>query len=170
MSERCKELNIPDYLHTNNRNPDQEFNSELIYRWFKIQIDRESDWRNDKGVSSSIFAVRNDSCNREKYSRKPDDVLYNTTGDDRDLTKFGICQFNSDVLDGEVHRIEQNNSPRIFELGIEHIPTECMYPHCEIIVKENGSKIDQDGPPKSTRTAIRRILAKKIEIIKDPEF
>lgn len=169
MSERCKGLNIPDYLHTNGREPDPHFNSELIYRWFRGPVEFSTDWRDHDHVSSVIFAVKNDSCNREKYSRTPEDVLINTTGDDRNLSDCGIIQINSDHLSGQVHEIEQNNKKRTFELGIEHVPTECMYPHCEIIVFENGVKIDEKGPPRSTRTAIRRMLIKEVDIVKDPQ-
>lgn len=160
MSEVCSKLGIPKELERNNRPPDQIFNCEKIYRRFQGTSNIE-DWKSDRGISSSIFPVKNDSCNREKYSTNPTDVLYNIREQDGGAHYFGtygILEFSSDIIyEFENSSLEINNVVRKFTLQLIHSPEECMYPHCEVLVLENGNRI-QHLTAKSIKSAIRVFL------------
>ena len=168
MAMKCQKLGIPEYLHRQERPIDNQFLTETIFRRFDV-AGEPSDWRNDKGISASIFPVKDDSCNRDKYSEKPEDVLYNTREEDggSHYVNMGILSFCSSTIDNFTAEINQNNIKRIFTLKLKHDPLECMYPHCEILVLENGQILDQNKP-KSIKTLIRDILLDKITIVKEP--
>lgn len=168
MTKNCHALGIPEYLHRDERPIDIHFLSETIFRRFDVPGE-PSTWRKDKRISASIFPVRNDSCIREKYSRKPEDVLYNTRVEDngRHYFHMGILSFSTSDIDGFKEEISHNNSRRIFTLKMKHDPLDCMYPHCEILVLENDTILDQNKP-KSIKTLVRDILLDKISIVKEP--
>lgn len=164
----CKALGIPEYLHRDGRPIDEEFNSELIYRRFNI-AGNPSEWIKDKSISTVIFEVKNDSCNREKYCKTPSDVLFNTRPEDKGAhyEHHGIISFNSDVVQYFNESLELNDTKRQFTLKMVHYPNDCMYPHCEIHVYENGIYVDS-GKPKSIKALIRDILIGACEVIKYP--
>ena len=170
MPNKCLELGIPEYLHQKERPVDSIFQSEFIYRRYKASGNVE-DWKKDKVISASIFPVKNDSCNRSKYCRVPEDVLYNTREEDKGNHYFemGILSVNSDSLIFFSGNITQNGNARNFQLTVSHEPLECMYPHCEILVMENGQVIDQKKP-KSIKALIRDLLLDEVEIAKMPDM
>jgi hypothetical protein len=170
MENKCEKLGIPTYLHKNNRSTDQEFNSEIIYRRFYTS-GKPEDWKNDRSISASIFPVKDDSCNRDKYSKEPQDVLYNTREQDKGLhyTKMGVLSFCSSIINGFSESINQNDSSRDFTLKLVHDPLDCMYPHCEIVVLE-GDVIINQNKPKSIKTLIRDILIENITIVVEPNL
>jgi hypothetical protein len=168
MSEKCSQLNIPSYLYTNGRTADQNFNSEKIWRRFKGSSSKD-EWRKTH-ISAAIFPVRDDSCIRSKYSRDAEDVLYNDREQDNGLhyRDWGILEIETTTLfDFLPHKIEQNGIVRSFTIDLFHSPTECIYPHSEIKVLENGNLINA-SKPKSTKTAIRDFLLKISRVIKNP--
>lgn len=168
MCEICSQLGIPERLHKRNRKPDQEFNSEDIYRRFKAVGNRE-DWKKDSQISAAIFPVKNDSCIRQKYSQHPQDVLYNAKEENNEghyFESMSVLAFNTGILDKFNQAITQNGIERIFKLSIKHDPIKCMYPHCEILVTENGEVVNQNKP-KSIKVAVRDILLEYAQIISE---
>lgn len=163
----CDSLGIPSYLQRNGRPEDNNFLSETIYRRFRSSANIQS-WLNDQSISSSIFPVQDDSCNRSKYSNVPEDVLYNVRVEDSGAhyLSWGILEFDSDAL--KTFSSEVNGEKRYFTIGLIHSPLECMYPHSEIIVYENGERIDTNKP-KSIKRLIRDCLINNSRIVKHPD-
>jgi hypothetical protein len=151
----------------NGRTVDEEFNNEIIYRRFKASADK-SEWLNNSQLSSSIFQVNSDSCNRSKYSEFPEDVLFNIRIEDNGAHYFswGILAFNSEIIDSFSFLL--NGTKRTFSMKLDHTPLDCMFPHSEIIVLEGEEKININIPPKSARVVIRDYLISNCEIIKSP--
>lgn len=170
MSGLCSSLRIPERLHTNNREIDNDFRGEEIYRRFNISGER-SNWENNRTLSASIFPVDRDSCNRQKFSLSPNDVLYNTRPQDNGAhyLHHGIIMFKAEAVEEFDETLTENGKNRIFKLRIEHVPTECMYPHCEVHVFENGVKLDLTKPPRSIRGFVRDVLLEHSSIIKYPD-
>lgn len=168
MCEKCFELGIPEHLHSKGREIDNVFDSELIYRRY-FASGKITDWMKDGSISAAIFPVRNDSCNRSKYCKDPTDVLYNTREGENEehYIHMGILGFNSSAVEDFSHTIKHNNNDRVFRLKMQHDPRVCMYPHCEIIVLENGERVNS-GKPKSVKVLVRDILLNSIEIISYP--
>ncbi len=166
MASKCSELGIPEELHRKNRPIDNTFESEMIYRRFQSSASI-SEWSKDGKLSSSIFPVKRDSCNREKYSTSPKDVLYNIREEDEGKHYFdiyGVVGFSSEVLyDFQNTSLMINDEVRKFTLQLSHSPEECMYPHCEILVLENGQEVTLNA--KSIKTAIRVYLVQNCKIL-----
>ena len=78
---------------------------------------------------------------------------------------YGVIQFNSDIISQyENSNLSINDEDRKFTLKLKHSPEECMYPHCEVLVLENGEIIDINKP-KSIKTSIRSFLMDRIDIL-----
>lgn len=172
-SNPCSELGIPSHLHTGTRDVDNTFGmDETIYRRFKC-AGGPNDWKKNSTLSASVFPVDNDSCNRSKYCRYPEDVLYNTRKQDNGVhySDHGILGFKvSDFFTLTVPPappIKQNGVVRNFTFHLEHQPEVCMYPHTEIWIIDANNRIDTK-PPKSTRALIRDRLLSIINIVKEP--
>lgn len=165
-SSVCDSLGIPSYLHRKGRDIDNHFIDEFVYRRFLASAEK-SDWMANNQISSSIFEVKNDSCNRSKYSNSPEDVLYNIRVEDEGKHYFswGVLSINTKAFD--VFTFKINETTRTFSLQLSHEPLECMFPHSEIIVLENGSVVDT-SKPKSVKAAIRDFLITECEIVKLP--
>jgi len=171
MSKLCTQLGIPERLHKNGRDIDAAFlEDELIYRRFKVEGSQE-DWNANNQISVKIFPVSNDSCNRSKYCESPEDVLFNTRPSDegKHYLDWGIIALEVTRLNDFEFSFYQNSNRKIFLIKVEHVPSECMYPHSEIRVYENDSLVVQDKP-KSTKSAIRKFLMDRIVIVKEPQF
>jgi len=162
----CDSLRIPSHLHRNGRAIDDEFGEELIYRRF-LAPGLNSDWLKSRQLSSSIFEVKNDSCNRSKYSNSPHDVLYNVRIEDegKHYLSWGILSINSKAF--SLFTFQVNGTTRTFSLKLSHDPLDCMFPHSEIIVLEAGIRIDT-SKPKSVKAVIRDYLITECEIVKFP--
>jgi len=162
----CNSLGIPSYLHRSGRAIDNEFIDEFIFRRF-LATGAKIDWMKDNQLSSSIFEVKNDSCNRSKYSNSPEDVLYNVRIEDEGKHYFswGILSIGTKAF--SIFTFKVNGTTRTFSLQLSHDPLECMFPHSEIIVLEVGFRIDTNKP-KSVKTAIRDFLITECKIVKYP--
>lgn len=171
MNELCTQLGIPERLHRNGRAIDTEFlEDELVYRRFKVEGTKE-DWHSNNQVSVKVFPISNDSCNRSKYCESPEDVLFNTRPSDegKHYLDWGILSLEVSKLNDFNFSFQQNSIQKLFFIKVEHIPSECMYPHSEIRVYENGVLIIQDKP-KSIKSAIRKFLMDRKKIVKEPQF
>ncbi len=172
MCKECDRLDIPEYLHQKGKPADPHFNlTELIFRRYLVGGEI-SDWKNDNQISAQIFKVDNDSCVRGKYSREPKDVLYNDTAatSAEHLFHWGIVSFNvADFNNINLDAVFQNNVRKDFVLKLAHTPHECIYPHVDIQVLEEGQQLDLATPPRSTRSIIRRKILDICAIIKYPQ-
>lgn len=171
MNQLCQQLGIPERLHRNGRGIDNEFlEDELIYRRFKVEGNKE-DWLSNSQISTSIFKVSNDSCNRSKYSEEPEDVLFNIRPQDegKHYIDWGILSLQVHQLNQFSFPIQQNSIDRIFSIKVEHVPDDCMYPHSEIRVFVDGELISKNKPSSINR-AIRDFLIEQVVIVKEPQF
>jgi hypothetical protein len=125
----CVALGIPERLHTEGRGPDPEFEpSEVLYRWLPITFPQTE-------LKASFRLTLDESVNREKYSRYPADVLFNISGPHR--VGHPILAFKVHQLRQQLSRRE-NNEDAIYSFNVCHKPEDCMYPHCEVVVRRNG--------------------------------
>ncbi|PQA95552.1 hypothetical protein B0A69_03990 [Chryseobacterium shigense] len=159
----CEKICIPTELHWNARPIDEDFTDENLFRRTRISID--SSKIDDNKISAAIFPIKDDSCNREKYSQA-DDVLFNIMANDCDdhFLNYGIVKINSNYILSESFSPE--GSPDNYTFKILHCPTNCMYPHSEISVFKNNEKIS-DHKPKSVKAFIRDIIISNCIIVKD---
>lgn len=162
----CSSLGIPSHLHRAGRVNDDVFVGEVIFRRF-LASGTKNDWSKNSQISCSIFEVKNDSCNRSKYSDSPEDVLYNVRIEDggNHYFSWGILSIGSDMFD--LFTFQINGTTRTFSLKLEHVPLDCMFPHSEIIVFENNEKVDT-SKPKSVKVVIRDYLISNCDIVKSP--
>lgn len=160
---KCDEICIPKRLHWEAKPIDDDFNNEVLFRRVRVPINENK--IKEKEISAIIFPIKDDSCNREKYS-SANDVLYNINAKkcDEHFLNFGIVSINSNHILSE--SITPYGSSDIFTFRILHSPTECMYPHCEVLIFKNDVRIT-DNKPKSVKAYIRDIIIKNCIIIKD---
>jgi hypothetical protein len=83
--------------------------------------------------------------------------LYNVRVEDEGNHYFswGVLSIKPQAFD--VFTFKTTNTSRTFFLQLRHDPLDCMFPHSEIIVLENGSVVDT-SKPKSVKAAIRDFL------------
>ena len=119
-------------------------------------------------MSVALFELKDDSYNRSKYSQKPEDVLYNEREEDKGnhYLDAGILQVA--ILHTLTFGFEINDEERKFQLLPVHKPTECIFPHSELHIYENGAKIDYaQSKPKSLKAAIRDFLVRNCTVVKN---
>jgi hypothetical protein len=141
----CVALGIPERLHTEGREPDSQFaDSELLYRRIAGGYERED-------LIAAFSLKPGESLNRQRYSAYPQDVLFNIVD--------GNHHVGSTILAFEVRQVRQqipqsvNNQVVTYSFRLKHKPEDCMYPHCEIEVWENGRLVDR--VPGSLRRKLR---------------
>jgi hypothetical protein len=170
MCQNCIDLNIPERLWLNQREKDDAFDDDSLYRRFKVFGDKLT-WSSNK-LSHVVFKLDKDSYNKSSLCEKPTDVLYNTRLADNGnhYVDFGIlelpCNSLNEINDIPIS-IELNGVRRAFRLQPVHSPLDCMYPHSEVLIYEGDLEINIKTP-KSIGVVIRDILIEKINIIKDP--
>jgi len=156
----CGSLGIPEHLHTNGKAPDHNFDpDELYYRRF-ASVDEIS---SAGGISESAISTQNMSGNRSKYSA-PDDVLFNINSSEH-FTSWGVWEVDIAAICelAFTHPVEARN----YTVRVVHTPEECMYPHAEIQILENGEPVKRI---KSTvvKTKIREAISHLTRITKRP--
>ena len=169
----CEELGIPLRLRRENRDiiPQFDDESECLYRWFKPGLQYSPDGRLSAATVGPVFSPPYDiSCNRSSLCASPADVLYSIS---KLPHRFDHGVIEAQVISVQVHIFEvQQGSERLqvsLQLGIEHKPEECMYPHSQIIVHKNGERIaDEVRPNKMLKTAIRDELARIFTVCHAP--
>ena len=168
MSDECSKLGIPAYLHQGDRNADQNFDpEELLYRRFFTKIP-SSEWQQNKSVSVALFELKDDSYNRSRYSQEPEDVLYNERKEDNGNHYFDAGILQVAILHTLEFSFDINGNERAFRLSPFHKPTECIFPHTELHIYENETKIDYtQSKPKSLKAAIRDFLVRNCIVIKE---
>ncbi len=159
----CFELKIPEYLHTKERTEDQNFtNQELLFRRFS------PDHYNPihRSVSPASIRVGDTSVNREKYSKEPNDVLYNTRLPEH-YFNYGIFEITVGFI-RDVTFTHPEDSSKVFTLRVLHEPSRCMYPHSVIKVEVNGELLENFKRPNTVKTQIKVEIANNCNIVKIP--
>lgn len=167
MCEHCKcnDLNIPQYLHLNNREPEQNFEdeNELVF----IRFQNEGKIQPDGRPSRAIFKTTEQSFNRGKYSESPEDVLYDI--------EEGKHFFGYGIVQSTVKNIKDKGFPhpeldRIYKLKSHHGPKECMYPHSIIKIYYNGQEQKGRLSSKDLKMLIRDYYCNCFHVLKKPEL
>lgn len=160
MAPQCDQLGIPKYLHKNGRSENNSFTKEeKLYR----RIPPDAIHSNGE-ISPACLSLYDMSLNRERYSKSPEDVLYNIENGEHFLS--------SEILEIGVGSIElpryphPNDENRVYTFKMKHEPEECMYPHSvlKIILNHNEIKSKKDIPP-TLRALFREHLRKKGTVV-----
>ena len=168
MCTTCEELNIPERLWKLDKPIIHDFKDDVIYRRFKVVGPKEN-WKT-LNLTASVFQLNTDSYNKASLCESADDVLFNSVKADcgKHYTNWGILSISSnDLTDINSKKIKLNNEERVFTLKFQHVPEDCMYPHSEILIMEDDTKLLPKAP-KSIGVIIRDFFVEKCNIIKYP--
>jgi hypothetical protein len=151
----CHGKGIPEHLHRLDRAPDPDFSgSELLFRRFTLGNE----------AMKAVIGFNRMSFNREKQGNGPDDALWNCEEGGR-YDGCGVVELPVAALNLKwKHPTEQNT---VYYLRPEHAPTNCNYPHTEVVVykEENGEVSPQNEiKPTSVKARIREDLGKHLRV------
>jgi len=159
----CKKKKIPQHLHQNGRLADPSFDrNERIYIRFREFEDNKPTLCDGK-VSAAIFKTEKQSSNREKYSKSPTDVLFETNGDHK--FSWGIVELMSREICETT--FPHPNTETSYSFRVIHDPVQCMYPHSEIRIFENGNLVESIKP-KSVKNLIKYKWREISSVLKKP--
>ncbi len=115
---------------------------------------------------SAVFSTRRMSVVRRSYCRRDEDALYN--GETQEFYQdFGIAAFTVSHLRVESAMWRHPTENIEYRLEVEHDPLPLLYPHCEVVVLQNGTPVESIRP-KSVKLKIRLHLAKCCQKLKQP--
>jgi len=167
------ELEIPEFLHAKDQLKDNNFNiNEEIYRRFKLH-----EWISEENiVSASAFSLSSDSFNRQKYSKKPEDVLLDVKNFSKDLLCDGILKIIIGNLyqlnDLKINLFDLIHEQRTCSVSVEvsHAPHKFMYAHSDVIfcVDEIPITGKFKFKPNTLKTIYKGKMQKIAQIIKQP--
>lgn len=138
---KIDDIRIPKYLWRDDRPVDNNFkDDEMLHRKVNslkeliLEDDKES-WRvNIKAVS--LEGKPRLSFNRNKYCKKPDDVLWNIrTNEYEDYKGIITVKYSVKKYIKEIINTDKKTS---YTFNIEHIPEKYMYPHTELRIYKNN--------------------------------
>lgn len=160
----CSNTTVPERLHKKGRDAEPKFFlEEIIYRRFEKEPVVSPEGR----ISPSIFPLQFDSCLRKEFCEEYKDTLYSDTQSNNShfYAKWGVVGFPYGNFISS-YPVDNKNDDRVFDVTVIHTPTDCMYPHCEVI-----SKLDDkiESPPKSVKSKIREHLARVCKVCKRPD-
>lgn len=151
--KNCFDLGIPKHLHKNERGQDSEFqDDELLFRRYKEE--------------NQIFSTQRMSVNRSKYGQS-EDVLYNVNSSNH-FNHWGIVS----IKVGQLRKFQFAHPEKQgikYSLTVVHSPSDCMYPHSEIIILQNDIQLDSLDKPKSARTEFMMFCEQNFIKVKSPE-
>lgn len=105
------------------------------------------------------------SCNREKHSVEPQDVLYNVKSSDH-FINWAISAFKAGIINKFKYQCPLNN---VYGLTVIHEPHCCMFPHCNVYIVENGIHIHGLEKPKLTKSIIKEYYSKHSVLVSNPK-
>ena len=158
----CQGRGIPEHLHQLGRAPENVFAAEeSVYRRFKPELKLEL-----SEDHYEIFTTRRMSVNRERYSARPEDVLFNVDGPPH-FDSWGVAALEVEGI--QSIRVQHPDPKQRIEytLKVRHKPERCMYPHCEIEVFANGEPVPEIKPS-SVKTKIKSAMANACQVVKAP--
>lgn len=187
VDNECSAKGIPRHLHRCERPQVNEFDAdEMLYmRHPSLPLDQR-----DYGLNLEHYRVQEQSVIREKFSRTPVDVLFDSEQGRHFVTGHQIAGFSvADVTNlnwPNEHSIIYDRKNRdkivkeadVYSLRLEHAPIRCMYPHCNVILLKNGVPFGDGKVPPPTKTAVRKYIAriankhrgKLMEVRIDPKY
>lgn len=149
----CDARGIPAHLHKMGREPEPMEPGERVYRFFRVGIEED--------LSLAIsFNYKRSSVNRAKYSKSPDDVLWD---DERggQRSGYGVVSLPGDIFDDQSWSPDQSDI--VFRLAVKHEPRQCNYAHCSIIAFKGEESVEEIKPP-SVKLKIRKWLEGKVVV------
>lgn len=167
--EKCDIGDIPEYLHSFGKCISAIGEEDRLFLWHELIEDPALDGYGAVGIPG--YRWENQSANSELLNPNgsPLDVLRDTRQGGYLASRQVACLAVKDIIsisfpnpnnrkmgrDGKVQPVNEDE-PK-FSLTVEHKPTKCMYPHCEIIGNKDGcpNKMKQEG----VRSILRRTLA-----------
>lgn len=162
----CSVPGIPNRLHRNGQGADNVFDESLIY----IRL-KPSDFVSPALISHNAFRIDMQSCNREKYSTDPRDVLLNinaATVSDHFLN-YGIVSIPIDALrKGSFDH--PTDTTKQYKLDLVHTPEECMFPHSEIVtfLASDANRQNVGISSSLVRAGIRQFYRRVLTVIQAP--
>ena len=166
----CQISDIPRRLHWANRSIKKSLNKG---DWLYMRHEPLPDGEPYVGKIPGHDHLGDQSVNSRKISGisgSPKDVLYDTQKGqhfrDYQIAKFSVNEVrtlnlpNPNVITKKI--IGKTAVNDVYTFVVVHVPTSCMYPHCEIHAYKNGDKVDGDVK-NSMRTVIRMQFAKIAE-------
>lgn len=131
----CTVEGIPKRLHRNGRKPDIEFDGEE-----QIYIRIPPALLQEEKPLAAAFRTKRQSGNRERYSKTPDDVLYNINAKNKNehFHHWGIVKIKVKTIQSNKYNHPEIDEEYTFKLS--HEPEECMYPHSEIHIFLDGKE------------------------------
>lgn len=157
----CQVPGIPESLHRNNREVDNDFSSDnkLFIRIEPKHIFITTNEQGKETVILSIAAFKSNlqSCNRDKYGQATD-VLYNIHADSMEnhFTNWAVISVEKvNLTNQEYQHAELGIS---YKIGLRHQIEECMYPHSEVIIYNSQDKL-QENIELSSKTIKAKIRA-----------
>jgi len=165
QSAECLTPGIPSRLHSRGRPAAGRVeNSDRVYIRHRSLGDSGS-----YGLEIPGYRLEDQSANSHELNAEgvPQDVLLDTL--------YGQHHFDQQIACIEVNALVQLtvknpnvvrygrdgrplNDPDEYTFRVAHVPTPCMYPHCEIYAHRNGKRTDNIS--KGIRTTLRSEIAK----------
>lgn len=142
--EDCRIDGIPERLHGKDREILPVSNADRLFLWFAPKAGSEGEF------DLSGVQCCNQSANSELLNEKgsPADVTYDMQAGGlkpgRRVACFSVSDLRSLSFPNEFARVNIGGRevPVLdeYSFDVEHIPTGCMYPHCEIKTIYQGEK------------------------------
>jgi hypothetical protein len=157
---KCVRLNIPSHLHSLGRPVETNFDtSEVVY----YRIPREDLFPT---INSAAFRFPRTSVLWSKLCASPEDALYDGERGNHRLDWGGVA-----MCIGDIRRISRTHPDKSikkdYSFDVEHVPLDCVYPHCEILTKLGGTEAT-GGVCGSYKTWLRDELKNISKIVHDP--
>jgi len=164
MASQCDQLGIPKHLHKNGRGQDENFSkTEKLFR----RINPDGFLPNGH-ISSQCLSVNDMSLNRGRYSKFPEDVLYDIKKGEH-FVFFGIIEIEVGFVESPSYDHPEKESC-VYTFKMKHEPEECMYPHSVLQILLNQKKAEsKKGMPKRLRSLFRDELRTNCIIVKMPQ-
>lgn len=166
----CKDLGIPEHLWRKGRPNVINFDrDELLFRRFTASVppfNSTTPYNHTQEINAftgEIFQLNQDSYNRSKFCKCPEDVLINEFGD----IKINHGIFEIAALDFFFSfEANINGKIEVINVSVEHDGLECNYSHS--IFKYTISGEDPKLPTKSKiiKNMVRTQLFPKIKVLK----
>jgi hypothetical protein len=158
--QHCTSLKIPDHLHQNGRQVDQDFGeSEVVFH--RVSPDAYSQTR----IPPEVFRTDNTSVVRQKFAAAPTDALFDgANGAHR--PDWGVVQMLVSRINGLTKKHPQLD--KTFSFRVVHDPIRCIYPHCEIRAFLDGKEI-KEIKPSVVKTWLRDEFSKAATLVHPPQ-
>jgi hypothetical protein len=153
---------IPERLHRNGKAPVPIPSQAEVWLYRRVSAEKLI----NGGISELAFDIkgeagdstsRSDHCLGSEDARYTDNLAvadgYESRGEIAQLAHDKLTQF---TLQYQVQ--DQSKEIRSYTFEVEHTPTACIYPHCDIWILRNGSRVTKPIQSKAEKRALRQAL------------